>query len=335
MNQLPCAVVRDLLPSYAEGLTEPETTRLIQAHLDSCPACAARCAAMTEEEVCQAQQEEKQLDYMKTIRKKNRKKVLLAVLSACLALLLGLACWAFLIGTPGNSENVSCEVVLSDGGTSLRLHLFNTSSALSMTKARVTTENGQAQVNFRQVLASPFLRRGAQVVEIPLNGIEQVSLPGRVVWQDDLAINSEVWHLYQTRTPYVGAMWAVSQVAGRLTLPPVPYHNRLKTDAEPYGWILDFEEPLCQADQDRMRRTAPLALAMVDNMGQVEWTWPDPETGERMSETLIAADFDASLPELVRGYNQAHGTDWQPLSGVKAYADSLYTLQQLAALLNA
>ena len=335
MNQLPCAVVRDLLPSYAEGLTEPETTQLIRAHLDSCPACAAHYAAMTEEEACQAQQEKKQLDYMKTIRRKNRKKMLLAVLFSCLALLLGLACWAFLIGSPVDPENVSCEAVLADGGQSLHLHLIHTASGLSMTKAKVTTENGIAQVDFRQVLALPFSRRGAQIVEIPLQGVEQVSLPGRVVWQDNLAISGRIWKLYQTRTPYVGAMWAVNQVAGNLPLPPVSYHNRLKTDAEPYGWILDFEEPLCPADQEKMRRAAPLALAMVDNMGQVEWTWPDPETGTLMSETLAAADFDAALPELVNRYNQAHGTDWQPRPGVKAYAESLYTLQQLSELLNA
>ena len=36
---LPCAVVRDLLPSYVEGLTEAETTAAVKNHLESCESC--------------------------------------------------------------------------------------------------------------------------------------------------------------------------------------------------------------------------------------------------------------------------------------------------------
>ncbi|MBQ8161571.1 MAG: zf-HC2 domain-containing protein [Clostridia bacterium] len=36
---LPCAVVRDLLPLYAEKLTEDETDKLIHEHLQTCPDC--------------------------------------------------------------------------------------------------------------------------------------------------------------------------------------------------------------------------------------------------------------------------------------------------------
>ena len=35
--KLPCAVVRDLLPLYAEKMTESETQSLIEEHLQDCP----------------------------------------------------------------------------------------------------------------------------------------------------------------------------------------------------------------------------------------------------------------------------------------------------------
>jgi len=38
---LPCPVVRDLLPVYTEKLTEPETAALVEEHLRACPACRA------------------------------------------------------------------------------------------------------------------------------------------------------------------------------------------------------------------------------------------------------------------------------------------------------
>ena len=39
-NDLSCAVVRDLLPSFVEGLTSEETDAAVEAHLSSCPDCA-------------------------------------------------------------------------------------------------------------------------------------------------------------------------------------------------------------------------------------------------------------------------------------------------------
>ena len=38
-NKLACCIVRDLLPPYIEELTEPETTTLINEHLEECPDC--------------------------------------------------------------------------------------------------------------------------------------------------------------------------------------------------------------------------------------------------------------------------------------------------------
>ena len=41
-NDLSCAVVRDLLPSFVEGLTSEETNRAVESHLSACPDCMAR-----------------------------------------------------------------------------------------------------------------------------------------------------------------------------------------------------------------------------------------------------------------------------------------------------
>lgn len=44
--KLSCCVVRDLLPSYIEELTEDETARLVKEHLDCCPECRRTEAEM-------------------------------------------------------------------------------------------------------------------------------------------------------------------------------------------------------------------------------------------------------------------------------------------------
>lgn len=43
--KLPCAVIRDLLPLYAEKMTEPETHALIEEHLRECPECQKKAAS--------------------------------------------------------------------------------------------------------------------------------------------------------------------------------------------------------------------------------------------------------------------------------------------------
>ena len=44
--KLPCAAVRDLLPLFAENMTEPETRTLIEEHLRECPECQKKYAQL-------------------------------------------------------------------------------------------------------------------------------------------------------------------------------------------------------------------------------------------------------------------------------------------------
>ena len=46
MTKLPCDIIQDLLPSYADGLTSPASSKAIEAHLAECQTCAAAYAAM-------------------------------------------------------------------------------------------------------------------------------------------------------------------------------------------------------------------------------------------------------------------------------------------------
>ena len=47
MENLSCAIVRDLLPLRADGAASPETCAAVDAHLDSCPDCRREYDAMT------------------------------------------------------------------------------------------------------------------------------------------------------------------------------------------------------------------------------------------------------------------------------------------------
>lgn len=88
-NDLACEVVRDLLPSYIDGLTTPETSALIEAHLRACDACRAIHGEMTCQEPPKAEAPE--VDYLKKVRASGRRLCRIAVMAGCAVILLAAA----------------------------------------------------------------------------------------------------------------------------------------------------------------------------------------------------------------------------------------------------
>jgi hypothetical protein len=111
-------VVKDLLPQYIDGLCSDETNTEIAEHLADCYECESVYRAMKEPEITDADTEappiKKDLDYLKKIRKKGIKRVLLAVASvlACACLFV----YIFVIGVPADSEKV--EIITGWVGSS-------------------------------------------------------------------------------------------------------------------------------------------------------------------------------------------------------------------------
>ena len=80
-----------------------------------------------------------------------------------------------------------------------------------------------------------------------------------------------------------------------------------------------------------MQASAPLILALVDNLGKVSWSYTAP-SGVTLTTTVALTEINALLPDAVDAYNAANGTDWTPLDSVKDYAASPAALWQLTEL---
>ena len=86
-NDLTCGVVRDLLPSYVENLLGEEAKEAVDRHLETCPECRERketMAAPAEE----AAEPEKEVDYLKRVKKGTVHKIVLAVVCTVLLVLV-------------------------------------------------------------------------------------------------------------------------------------------------------------------------------------------------------------------------------------------------------
>lgn len=332
-NDLSCAVVHDLLPSYVDGLTSEETNRAVKAHLDTCDRCSDVYRTMSEADHTFSTNDVKEVNYLKTVRRKGRRKVLLAVLSVLLVLALGAAVKVFLIGSP--ATQIYGRPVYHAAENTMELNFMNPNSGKAYAGWNMDTTDGVVTVTAREVLSSPIHNRGNYNLSILLDGVREVHVFGQLVWQDGLFIDPAATALCKARTPYVGSPSALGAISGPkgvlsqyLYLPPLSHTHELQTAKEPYGWTLHYEEaPGPWADE--METSAFLLLALVDNMGQVSWTWPNSD----QIHTLTLDDANAALPALVDRYNQEHNVQWEAKRSIKDYANTPYEMQQLLLIL--
>ena len=92
MNKKECEIIKDLLPSYIEGLTSNVTNEYISSHIDSCNECAKIYEDMKKDFYNQEGKEEQSINFLKKHKKKlNILRFLVVIL---LLISLGISIYA-------------------------------------------------------------------------------------------------------------------------------------------------------------------------------------------------------------------------------------------------
>lgn len=92
-HELPCYLVEDLLPLYADHLVAPQTEADIQAHLSHCKSCTLKYQSMTAPlEPPKQADDAGGIQFLKKERRMERRKIFAAVI-CCLVLFLGVFYW--------------------------------------------------------------------------------------------------------------------------------------------------------------------------------------------------------------------------------------------------
>lgn len=333
-NDLTCAVVRDLLPAYAEHLTAPETDEAVERHLAGCPDCATRLDAMRAPEPEPEAETAKEVDYLKKVKRRSWKRVVLAVLLTVLVLAGALAAKVFLIGSPASADTMATGV-WDDGGT-LHVEVASAVSANTYWGWKTEAADGIVTITAREGLVSPLHHAASAKLSVPLKGVEEVYLCGRLIWQDGTNIDACTTALFSKKTPYVGNASAVGALLSDLSFwygPLDTYTLSLQTSSQPYGLLMDFSQGTVNAAELRqqMRTVSTLLLALVENLEQVSWRCT--VDGVVQTHTVSLEETNAMVKEMVKAYNAALNINMEPLESVKDYAASAAALQQLCHLL--
>ena len=306
-NDLTCAVVRDLLTSYVEGLTSDETNTAVERHLSACPDCMARKNAMAAPaEPAETAEQSREVDYLKTVKRKSGRRVVLAIACTLAVILAGVALKLFVIGEPASRDGMSWSMRCDE--TAMDLRVYSTWSGVAYCRWDLENSDGIVRLTATQVLPSLLYDSADHRESISLEGVREVWIAGQLIWQDGVAISSGTMDLYAAKTPYVGDISALNRVANALNIQSRcgSYLNSLKTAQEPYGWTLEFsdvytEKQAAWLDETMEHDLAPLMLALVDNLGEVSWTYRT-QDGALQTRTVTLPQISEALPRPVKDY---------------------------------
>lgn len=332
-NDLTCGVVRDLLPSYVEGLTSPESNTAVERHLSGCPDCAQLRTALAGAPKQAAPEDAKEVDYLKKVKRRGWRRVAAAVAVTVLLFTAGVAAKLFVIGTPIQTQGMSW-VISTDVPGQLDIRVYSIWSGTACRQWETEQEpEGIVRVTCRQVLPSPLSNSGDYRAVLNTEGVNAVYLGDQLIWQGGIEISPQIDRVYQAQTPYVGDAPAVGQVvsAGRFDWLG-DYTMELQTSAQPYRLTLNFSDSQSSQafhPQDLYQDMAA-ALAVIGNLDEIECAFQD-EDSQPWSRVLTVEELNRDLPRIIADYNErfSHGKPCPLYDDVKDYAGSCADLEQL------
>lgn len=287
-RQLNCEIIRDLLPSYADGQTSDITNTAIEEHISECRDCADMLRRMKEpEEDILSQKEE--INYLKKVKKSKRLTAWIAVVST---LVIGLITAGLFIFVRGTAADLSAHAVnVQVDGNAVYVDGVLTSSGEGVARVTFTEKDGVVDIKLFTAPIAPFNRGSfSETYTVKSNPIKAVTGDGLVLWENGERISNIAGRLYAAKNPYVGNMSANQKIANIIGLNERygAYKNELQTSKEPYGWIVILEEPVAMPQDTRVRQKmlsdACLMIAAVDNLNTVTWRY---ENGSGQQEYTV------------------------------------------------
>ena len=312
-EKISCPIVRDLLPLYVDNLVSEESALEIEKHLKDCPDCR-ECfehmkSGILKEENKKREETNREINYLKKIKKNTAKKVFLGAVLTLLSCILILAVNLFFIGNPNSSYYTTYVNVTEDS-----IHIggsFTDSASVYDHYTLEKTEEGSRLVVY-SCLSSPWNRNGTFNLEIPRNQIHgSLSINETTITEDGTVISAMANRLYKNKNPYIGDVSANGRLCQILGIANElgNFTNELRTSEEPYGWTLLFENSANNSAvfDEKMKGISCILMALTENLGEVTWEYTVElsEGPVTRTQTMSEADCTAYLGSPVKDYGKS------------------------------
>jgi len=272
-----CALVSDLLPLYLEELTSQETNIFIKEHMKQCRECEELYKNMKDdlgegqgtEVFSGTETNEKEIDYLKKVKKKTNHKVMLGIGGVVVLGILAILVKLFVYGTP--VKVYDADVTVEDGIVNVKGNIDE--PYLAFSRAQIQKINGENKLVLYATNSSIF--NSSNFYDVSL-GIEEAKENGltvgnQKVLEDGTIISNLAVDIYKKRHMYIGDMSKNSSLARAVGIRKEfgEFTNELQTDDEgkeyeSHRWILHFKSVVEENEDvfnDKMRCYAYILLA--------------------------------------------------------------------------
>ncbi|RHT99514.1 MULTISPECIES: zf-HC2 domain-containing protein [Erysipelotrichaceae] len=258
--KIPCSIVRELLPNYIDDCMEDDAKILVEEHLKECDACRALYENM--KKPLQDEHKDKELDYLKKVKKQNSLKIIIAILITICIFMTGILTKIWLIGSYTNEVE---DTIIKVTNTEVEIGLTGTNRNFAIIGYTLDDRwKFYQEILYQEVMPSIFHSYGVSNIKIPLKDIEHYLKVGdQVITKDGKIYDAMSALLIEKRIPYVGD---VSGVYELLKLADIKVETlSLKTDQEPYAINLIYQKPLSRLEKEKIENNAKGVLASIDN----------------------------------------------------------------------
>ena len=290
------------MPLYIDGLTSETTNKVIEEHLQECPACSEKLRRMKGEEIRVTANEEKEIDFLKKTKKHNKKMILTSVLAVFLLVAAVIGIRLYVTGENAGGGWVAAEVKAD--GNHFTVDAVSSSSLYSIRNIQFREENGVIFATVKAVMPSFLSSDRCHAEYTAEQPVSMVYVNDRVVWADGERIYPVTNDLFFKSHEYMGDMPANQAAANALNLSQVfgPYTNELITDARPYRWKIFTEEEILAGSREKaessMEKYAYALIGVIGNLDEVEFIYTS--GGQEYSTLVTKADADAFFGEDIK-----------------------------------
>ena len=302
-QNISCAIIRDLIPTYLDELTSEETKQMMEAHFAECRECRTILEELREpkrdekEVYC----EEKELDFLKKNKKKSKFIFSTAVIISIAGILAGII-FPFFTKHELSYGEVNTDVTVGD----IQIENTNVNDGMVSLTARSSGTYGIRRVDFSEkdgVVSVKIIGARDKIWTSPVyetkyhttHTIKKIEMDGNTIWENGMTISDETLAVYHTAHPYVGNHVKNGETLSALKVSDLfgAYTMQLQTSQEPYGMTIILEKPIEKQKEAYLKNYMGFAayncMAVIDNLSDVTVQYETEEGRQEITWNLETA----------------------------------------------